>query len=165
MDSTIYEDLAQANLPAQLVTVLLGSNDAVGYFEPSPIEPLVYAGALNEIIDNLLFDGADQVLLMTPPPWGRHVNDAVGQRLADYRVFVQALCTHRDSVVCGPDLYTLLDLAEHFEGVNVHPNAAGHLVIAQELSASILAFVPEPSASSLILVTAIVFALRHRSHG
>ena len=49
---------------------------------------------------------------------------------------------------------------DHFYDFEIHPNAAGHLVIAQARTSSILAIVPEPSATSLIPLVVIALALR-----
>jgi lysophospholipase L1-like esterase len=117
-------------LPADVVTVLLGTNDARGFYEPRPVSSSEYQAALEKIIENLLEHGAETVMLMTAPP---RCGPVLNERLAAYRDVVIALCAARAEVVCGPDLFELLDNS-HFDDCDPHPNAAGHALIATELA-------------------------------
>jgi lysophospholipase L1-like esterase len=120
-------------LPADVVTVLLGSNDAAAFYEPRPVSPEEYRAALEEIIASLLQHGAGSVMLLTPPP---RCGPVVNARLAEYREAVIELCRAGAAVVCGPDLFELMDLS-HFDDCDVHPNAGGHALIARELAAAL----------------------------
>jgi len=136
LEGGLYEERARPYLPVDIATVLLGTNDAVGFFEPVPIEVPVYAAAMNEIVWNLLADRARWVILMTAPDhdWA---DPAAVARLAGYRDEIRALCASHPRVVCGPDLYELLDLELDFAPGDVHPNATGHARIASELARTI----------------------------
>jgi len=122
-------------LPADVVTVLLGTNDASGFYEPRPVSASEYGAALEEIIESLLERDAKSVMLMTPPP---RCGPLLNQRLSEYRDAVIALCEARAEVACGPDLFELLD-GSHFDECDPHPNAAGHAVIASELAGALRA--------------------------
>jgi len=129
----LFERRAVPALPAAFVTVLLGSNDAVGFLEDAPVPVDRYAAALREIAANLHAEGAGEVVLMTPPrrPGAR---PEVATRLRGYRDEVLAICSDTAGVVCGPDLYRLLDPDRDFAKRNVHPNANGHRLIAEALA-------------------------------
>lgn len=134
---TLYEARAQPNLPADVVTVMLGTNDATGFFEPAPVPEDEYARNLDDIVDNLLADGAGTVLLMSPPPMCTTADAATVARLEAYRLVVGATCALRAQVACGPDVYTLLD-ADDFAGCDVHPNGQGHQTMGIALATSIM---------------------------
>lgn len=134
----VYEARAVPELPADVVTIMLGTNDSTGFFEPAPITPLDYAQNIVALVDQLLVDDAGTVLLMTPPPMCSTTDPATLDRLAAYRVFDLALCSHHAGVVCGPDVYTLLGPAD-FRGCEVHPNGQGHAVLGEAVADAILA--------------------------
>lgn len=145
----IYEALAVPLLPADFVAILLGTNDALGYFEPEPVSADAYRAAIEEIAGNLLADGAGQVLLMTPPPNFRNL--FTNHLLGEYRDEILAACdAPEDAVLCGPDLYSLLTPSD-FELDDIHPNGAGHQKIADALRDTITATaVPEPGSGLLL---------------
>ena len=136
-DPNVYEARARPNLPADVVTVLLGTNDATGFFEPAPISPDEYRDNLANLVTNLLNDGAGQVMLMPPPPMCESTNADVVMRLEAYRTIVGTMCSTRKDVVCGPDVYTLLD-EDDFQGCDVHPNGLGHLTLGIAVATMIL---------------------------
>ncbi len=136
-DLNVYEARARPNLPADVVTVMLGTNDATGFFEPAPISPDEYRDNLTNLVTNLLNDGAGQVMLMTPPPMCESTNADVVMRLEAYRTIVAAMCSTRKGVVCGPDAYTLLN-EDDFQGCDVHPNGLGHLILGIAVATMIL---------------------------
>jgi lysophospholipase L1-like esterase len=139
----LFEGRALPNLPAAFVALLLGTNDAVGFMEPEPISIETYAAAIDEIVANLIVFGADNVILLTPPP--RCFEDAdIPRRLRGYRRAILTRCSEFANTLCGPDLYAILDLDLHFANCDPHPNALGHEVIASELSETIVSIVPEP---------------------
>jgi lysophospholipase L1-like esterase len=145
----IYDALAVPLLPDDLVVVLLGSNDAIGWFEPAPVSADAYRAAMEEIAGNLLADGAGQVLLMTPPP---NFGDIFANNLLGlYRDEILAMCgASGDAVLCGPDLYTLLTPSDFGLG-QIHPNGAGEAKIAGALHDSLTAIVvPEPGSGVLL---------------
>ncbi len=137
-DLNVYEARARPNLPADVVTVMLGTNDATGFFEPAPISPDKYRDNLANLVTNLLKDGAGQVMLMPPPPMCESTKTEVVMRLEAYRTIVGTMCSTRKGVVCGPDVYTLLN-EDDFQGCDVHPNGLGHLTLGIAIATKILA--------------------------
>lgn len=133
----VYEARATPELPVDVATVMLGTNDATGFFEPAPILPLDYAQNMVALIDQLLADGADTVVLMTPPPMCSTADPATVDRLVAYRAIDRYLCDHHAGVVCGPDVYTLLGPAD-FRACDVHPNGQGHRVLGEAVADAIL---------------------------
>jgi lysophospholipase L1-like esterase len=153
----LYEGLARPLMPASFVSVLLGTNDALGFFEPAPVPPERYRDAIAELTSNLLADGAGHVLLMTPPPNFVHpLMDTLGA----YRGHILELCgTPDDAVLCGPDVFSLLGPLDF--GLDIHPNAFGHQKIADALEDAILAAIPEPGSAPL-LALGLALAARGR---
>jgi lysophospholipase L1-like esterase len=162
--SRLLLDRAVPELPARVVTVMLGTNDSVGFFEPdnTPTQPDDYAAALEEIVATLLAEGALRVMLMTPPPMF-HNADAL-DRLAAYREEVLALCGDEPRLVCGPDVFTLLQAAD-FQAGNVHPNRYGHEKISNALYEAITTLpLPEPGTGALFALGLVVIAVGRREH-
>lgn len=157
---SIYEALARPHLPAEVVTVLLGTNDAFGFFEESgPIPPEQYGSSLREITMNLLRDGVEQIVLMTPPRIFGAPNPETNARLSGYREQIRLLCgaSPDDAIVCGPDLQQQMR-PEHFAAQSLHPNAAGHALIARELCDALKPgsrFDPSLAVGAAILVAAV----------
>src|SRR5215475_1611185 len=50
LSETLYPAMAKPNLPADLVVIMLGTNDAIGFFEPAPLTSAEYRSALEELI-------------------------------------------------------------------------------------------------------------------
>lgn len=121
----IYLNRALPNLPAEMVTIMLGTNDATGFFEPAPITPEQYRENMSDLVTSLINDGAEQVLLMSPPPMCAAADPLTVGRLTAYRLIIKDLCETLPGVICGPDVYTLLN-PEDFAGCDVHPNGVGH---------------------------------------
>jgi len=140
LPATLFESLAIPNLPADFLTILLGTNDSVGFLEPAPVSPALYRRNLEETIGLSLFYGARTIVLMTPPPRCNPDTDAY-RRLEAYRLHVFDICTNNPDVLCGPDLFTLLG-DDDFEGCDVHPNAQGHLKIALALGGTLVQHAP-----------------------
>ncbi len=146
-------DRAVPRLPRDVVTIMLGTNDAIGFHEPGriPVEPSAYGSAIDEIVGTLLAEGAGTVVLMTPPAnFGR---DEIMGRLAAYREEILARCADTGRIVCGPDVFTLLG-PEDFEAGNLHPNRFGHEKIAAALHETItgLPAIPEPATGMLLAI-------------
>lgn len=154
----LYIDRVVPKLPSKFTSVLLGTNDSVGFFEPGnqPVSILDYGDAIYDLAIQLLSDGSEHVVLMTAPHRYVLENPEVDFRLAGYRNEVLQLCDSEptDKILCGPDLYQLLQ-PEHFEAGNIHPNAAGHRLIAEEL----YVIVPEPEHDLLVKMTILQLAV------
>lgn len=145
----LYEGRALPTLPADLVTIMLGTNDAIGFFEPGIVAVADYRAAILEIATSLLLDGADQVMLMTPPP--NFVSALPESFLVQYRAQVLDICgAPGDAILCGPDVYVLLGPSDF--GNSIHPNGAGNAKIASALDPAIRSAVPEPGSAALALL-------------
>ena len=133
-----YPALGQPLLPAEIVVILLGTNDAVGYLEEKPLDPPVYAQAMQKLVRRVQRDGGQRILLLGPPPnplaWMR-----APQRLRDYSEALAALAEQEPGVYMGPDLHEFIDLKEHFGGRAVHMNAMGHRLIGERLALAVRA--------------------------
>lgn len=127
----LYAERARPALPADVATILLGTNDVIGRFEAAPVEPEAYRDSLRAIIDALHADGVREVMLLSPP-----VSTLSALRLARYRPLIGELCQERAFVTCGPDLGELLGPGDFAAG-DVHPNGAGHAKIARALAAAL----------------------------
>lgn len=129
------------HLPADFVTILLGTNDATGYYEPepngTPVPVPTYAAHLQAIVAELQAHGAGKVVLMTPPPRCATAPQDIRDRLAGYRAEVLLACITTPGLVCGPDVHALLDPVADFDACNVHPNATGHAKIGLELASTL----------------------------
>jgi lysophospholipase L1-like esterase len=131
-----YPELAQPQLPAEIVVILLGTNDAVGFGEEQPITSQAYAQAMQELVRRVGRDGGQCVLLLGPPPnplaWKRG-----RQRLKQYPKALAALAEQEPNVYMGPDLQEFINFEEHFDGRKVHMNAAGHRLIGERLAVAV----------------------------
>jgi len=136
VEANLFASKLESELPAPLVTLMLGTNDALAFHEPVPTPPDLYEQAMREIIHEALERGAGEIILMTPPPNPRS-DEVLRERLAAYRDRTLAICGQSDRVRCGPDVFELLDAELHFEGPNAHPNATGHRAIAEALARSV----------------------------
>jgi hypothetical protein len=90
----LYQELVVPQLPADVATVLLGTNDAVGFLEPDsiPVLPDAYEAAVNELVDSLLTGGVRSVILMTP---SKIANPPALLNLSAYRERLLSRCAAR----------------------------------------------------------------------
>lgn len=135
----LYATRARPALPADVATVLLGTNDTLGSFEPARVEPQAYEDALRALVQALHADGAREVVLLSPPALLRRIT-----ALGALRARVQALCGSEPWLHCGPDLVAVLESASDFAPRNVHPNGPGHEKIAVALAETLRALAAQP---------------------
>lgn len=140
---SLFEGLVAPVLPVDIVVILLGTNDAVGFGEDAPFPPDEYARNLELLTRRLLDLGTGRVVLVPPPP-NRPAPPEVQVRLFGYRAAIERVCRAMakerigapPAVVCGPDLFDRLG-PEDFERDDVHPNAQGHRRIAEAVAETI----------------------------
>jgi len=147
---TFFDDLIAPELPSEIATLMLGLNDALGFFLPDRLAPADYEANVRDILDAVFDGGASHVVLMSPPVPAA-VEDLAEDYLVPYRDAVFRICRDTTGVLCGPDLQLLLDADLDFEPGDIHPNGAGHAKIANALSAKILA-IPEPGSGVLVAI-------------
>jgi len=158
----MFEAMGVDNLPADVVVIMLGTNDATGFLERMmmPVSPLDYGSHLAQMSEALFVHGAARVMLMIPP-LNPGSSAEVTARLTGYREQILALCGAE--ILCGPDLQMILDFDEHFAGNDAHPNAAGHASIAEALETEIRLALPEPEGPAQATAVCIALAwLRHQ---
>lgn len=149
----LFANVLEPELPADVVTVLLGTNDAQGFLLPEgPSTAEAYEANLRELVDALFDGGATDVVLMTPPRLSAAAALDVDDLLGSYADDVREICSELRAVSCGPDLFDLIDPGlDYAPNDNIHPNAAGHAKIASALGDTLLAL-PEPGTGVLWLV-------------
>jgi lysophospholipase L1-like esterase len=133
--------------PADVATVMLGTNDANYGFVP-PESADVYRRNMTDLVDHLLSMGVGNVILMTAPPRPEVArssvlqdgNPAVSAALRRYRDVLLEVCGSHAKVYCI-DVHALLsaDMDRFFYDRNLHPNDAAHALIHEALRAQILA--------------------------
>lgn len=125
-----FDDLVDPTLPAEKAIVLIGTNDAL-----LPASIWSYTVSVIEIIDGLLERGVGEILLLTPPPYAGDDPEvsAKSAALANAIFHPVGICARFERVRCPPNLHRLMDTAEHFADGDIHPNAAGHELIAETL--------------------------------
>ena len=139
----ILRDRALSQLPVDIATVLLGTNDAVRRKDSGYVTAEEYGEAIDEIVDALLDGGTGSVVLMTPPDVD---NPNAHLRILAYREQILSRCGSSKRLICGPDFFTLLDLDADFatgddplrpgydpSHRDIHPNARGHARMAKAL--------------------------------
>jgi lysophospholipase L1-like esterase len=158
---TFFGDLIAPELPSEIATLMLGLNDALGFFLPDRVTPEAYEANLREILDGLFAGGVSHIILMSPP------TPAATESLSDeylipYRDSVFAICRGTVGVLCGPDLQLLLDADLDFAPGDIHPNGGGHEKIANALSRKVLA-IPEPGSGVLLAIALAALATGRRA--
>jgi lysophospholipase L1-like esterase len=154
----IFDEFAAPELPADLATLMLGTNDALSLFLTEPTAVDDYESFLREIIAGLFDGGMDTVVLMAPPR-SNTANAQADALLASYGDRVETICSDTGGVVCGPDLFDLLDPATDFAANDVHPNGLGHQKIATALAETIQA-IPEPGTFLLVAYGLVALGIR-----
>lgn len=130
-----YPLMGRPNLPADIVVVLLGSNDAVGFTEPSPVEPEEYARRMDRLTGRIAADGGREILLVGPPPGTfPRARPEPAERLRGYTEALRALAARHPHVHMGPALLEVLSRGDHFLPRKIHMNAAGHRAVAEALA-------------------------------
>ncbi len=140
--ASLFGGVVVPNLPTDLAVILLGTNDAHGYHAPFPTPVEWYRASLSALVTGLLDAGSGQVMLMTPPPappFALMKEHWIFRNLKAYRQEVLEICGKARDVICGPDLFRLLESRRDFDRENFHPRAAGHDEIARALFESITA--------------------------
>jgi lysophospholipase L1-like esterase len=135
-----YPALGRPQLPADIVVVLLGSNDAVGYLETTPLEPDEYARLMAQLLDSIAADGGREILLVGPPPAPfPRARATPPARLRGYTEALRALAAERPHVHMGPALLELLNREDHFRSTQIHMNAEGHRAVGEALARHVAA--------------------------
>jgi lysophospholipase L1-like esterase len=138
--ASLFGEVVVPKLPTDLAVVLLGTNDAHGYHAPFPTPVEWYRASLTALVTGLLEGGSGQVMLMTPPPappFALTQQHWIFRNLKAYRREVLEICDKTRGVICGPDLFRLLESHRDFDRENFHPRSAGHDRIASALFESI----------------------------
>lgn len=139
-DQQSFFDLRiRPELPVDIATILVGTNDAIGLFtDGPPTSSSDYAIHLGRIVQALLEERVGRVVLLTSPISNK-LHEPARQRIAEYRDIVLEICRASAGVSCGPDLYRLLDRNSDFQRGDIHPNGVGHARIASALRESLFA--------------------------
>lgn len=123
--SGAFEELAAEHADADVVHILLGANDAMGFAEAAPLTPGEFAQNVNAIAQR--FSGDVVVSLPTP---AQRANSTAQVRLIRYAKALRMLAGAEGAAFrIGAD-FGELDRA-HLDGV--HPNGSGHAWMARHL--------------------------------
>ena len=155
-ETSLFAQLVSPEMPADVVTILLGTNDAFAYL-PDKTPPDDYESFMREIIDELFVEGVGVVVLLTAPR-SFPTPPIVSELLADYRTRILTICGDSEGVRCGPDLFTLLD-ATDFAPETVHPNRFGHEKIALAMRDTLISM-PEPQTGTLVALGLALLGMR-----
>ncbi len=128
---SMFQLRAQPHLPTDIVLLMLGTNDAVGFGKSAPTTPNEFEFYMREIVTNLLNLGVKKIILMNPPK-RFYDGPAVDARLKSYKLALDRIDNDFANVEMGPDFYNLLDTT-HFEGMDVHPNQKGYREMARHI--------------------------------
>ena len=153
-------DVDLSGEPPDIASILLGSNDSSGAWFPA-LPVATYGVKLRRFVYKLSAWGVETIVLMSPPLSKKSIGKPQGELLAGYRVEIQELCVESPNLICGPDLYDLLDPAVHMRSDGVHLNISGHAATAAALYETILA-IPEPGTGLLVGAGLVVLVARSR---
>lgn len=134
-----FEQLAEPHEDADIVHILLGTNDATGFFESGPVPASEWLGNVELLSSRFSGD----VVVSFPPPLPDPASDAQA-RIDAYASLLAARALDGDAPFrLGADFSqlsrALLD--------GVHPANAGHAWMAEQLSPLL---VPEPATLTLV---------------
>ncbi len=122
--------------PSRIVVIYLGTNDAVGFFEPAGVVTAEeYEAHLLDIVRTLVRHKVKYLVLVTPPIPRVWQGTPEGELMREYRQAIVRICKRfgRNEELCFLDLQTRYPDSQWLEGV-VHPTLAGHEFIAGEVS-------------------------------
>lgn len=133
-----FESKAVPLLPADIMTVMLGSNDSTGFFEfgcdtpgSCPVSVEVYYEHLILLVALAKMHGVRRIILSGPPPIV-NATQSVWLRLEGYRIVTEQVCLDDQQVLCTDSLLKELDSDDYDYTDDVHPNVDGHRKIAKE---------------------------------
>jgi len=130
MSGNIYDMKIKPYLPAKFVSIMLGTNDSIGWGFPSGLgvaTAQIYEINMRLLVQKLRDDGAYHVQLITPPYTGSAVPDAL---IDQYHTALTDICNDFSWISCGPDFRTILvPRGAYFDWGSLHPNIWGHIVI------------------------------------
>ena len=146
-----FELLAEPYVDAEVVHILLGTNDSTGFFESEPVGPDEYASN----IETLALRFAGDVFVSIPLPFP-DPDDIAQARLDLYALELIELAESLNAPFrLGAD-FSLLDRAL-LDGV--HPTNDGHAWMADQLNGLL---VPEPGTVGMLLIGLCWLAVRSR---
>jgi len=132
-----FESKAVPLLPADIMTIMLGTNDSNGFFEfgcetPGwcPVNVETYHERLLLLVEKAKSHGVRRVILSGPPP-RLNSRQAVWLRLEGYRIVTEKVCMDDRKVLCTESLFKLLGPDDFADRFDPHPNVAGHQKIAE----------------------------------
>jgi lysophospholipase L1-like esterase len=133
-DTNLWDLMAEPKIDSWMpdhVVLMAGLGDILCCVRTPPLPiptPEEYEAALNRIVSEIACYNATPVLTVDAPFAASHtVHDSI---LLGYRDAIFRTCDMH-KIPRGPDLWTVVDREAHHVGTdNVHPNAAGHEVIA-----------------------------------
>lgn len=146
-----FDDLVRPHVDADIVHILLGTNDALGTFETVDVIPIEFAYNLEMLASR--FSG--EVVVSIPPPLPA-ANASTQSLLDPYRSALLDLASQPDAPIrLGADFSqmdrSLLD--------SLHPVAEGHALMARQLQPVLN---PEPATAALLAFGLLTLAAAAR---
>jgi len=146
---TCYQTVLEPLYPYTLVHVLLGTNDAIGYYQPGPSDvpttEAEYKAALENFVGFVQAKDATVKVIVSKPPYRADyaIPSATNDLIDDYADAIDEVVAADGLVLAGCDMRTLLDIPDDFEaGPGAHPDGSGHAKIAACLEPIIEAALP-----------------------
>lgn len=131
MEYDLYDAEITEHFPLYNTYIMLGTNDSVGFFNPSGVVTKAqYKANLKDLVERLLAHSI-RIVIMTPPP--NVGNPTANALLAEYVDAIHEICeevTPIYTLECGTvDVYNTLTTSD-FAGTDIHPNMVGHWKIS-----------------------------------